>query len=192
MAPTWVDSPTPTIGPYAPTMLESMNCIEDMTGIISGPVALSVSMKGRWYRPVDKVILAHYFLHANCKLSDNPVFPDASPIKICNASNDFQKNLDVKHKEVGKTYDNALRYAFLFDTSGTLQAKICKTQRLVKHVRFTVAIYDVNYDSGSSNCPDKIPGSYARLSTMKNLNVFLSQSDPNTADFYSRCQNFTA
>ncbi|XP_075559909.1 uncharacterized protein LOC142591467 [Dermacentor variabilis] len=141
-------------------------------------------MKGRWYRPkiddYENADIGEYDIFKDCVVSD--VDQDAIPAAICNQTNtNYTKNLGLDSDYISmRTYDKGPieKHTEIFDNRATYLKKFCYAKDNLTQVQFSIAIYDVNFDSSSSICePDKIVGNFTRTGLLYNINNLLKTGD---------------
>ncbi|XP_070379587.1 uncharacterized protein [Dermacentor albipictus] len=151
---------------------------------IQVPIGVSFTMKGRWYRPkIDdykNVDIGEYDLFKDCVVSDED--QAGIPATICNQTNtNYTKNLALDNDDITmRTYGKGARekHAQMFDNRATYLKKFCYAKDNLTEAQFSIAIYDVNFDSSASICPpDKIVGNFTRTQLLYNINTILKTGD---------------
>ncbi|XP_065312154.1 uncharacterized protein [Dermacentor albipictus] len=144
------------------------------------PIGVSFTMKGRWYRPkiddYENADIGEYDLFKDCVVSD--VDQDAIPATICNQTNtNYTKNLGLDGDDITmRTYDKGPieKHTQMFDNRATYLKKFCYANDNLTQAHFSIAAYDVNFDSSVSICqPDQIVGNFNRTELLYKLNTFL-------------------
>ncbi|XP_070379584.1 uncharacterized protein [Dermacentor albipictus] len=144
------------------------------------PIGVSFTMKGRWYQPkiddYENPDIGEYDLFKDCVVSD--VDQDALPAAICNLTNtNYTKNLGLDSDDITmRTYDKGPieKHTQMFDNRATYLKKFCYAKNNLTQAQFSIAIYDVNFDSSPSICqPDKIVGNFSRTQLLYNINTVL-------------------
>ncbi|KAL1482373.1 hypothetical protein MTO96_033840, partial [Rhipicephalus appendiculatus] len=106
----------------------------------------------------------------------------------------YHKNVDFDRKAHSVVYfdDNPkARRTFIFDNSYSLRYKVCVMKRRTVNVSYSVAAYDVNFDSGPTGCDKSlVQGKYTRTRQLKKLADFIAHNYTNVQDI-SACRNAT-
>ncbi|XP_054931040.1 uncharacterized protein [Dermacentor andersoni] len=141
-------------------------------------------MKGRWYQPkiddYENADIGEYDLFKDCVVSDED--QDAIPAAVCNQTNtNYTKNLGLDINALTmRTYDKGAKekHTEMFDNRATYLKKFCYVKSNLTQVQFSIAAYDVNFDSSASICPpDKIVGNFTRTELLYNLNRFMRDGE---------------
>nr|XP_054931041.1 uncharacterized protein LOC129386814 [Dermacentor andersoni] len=155
-----------------------LTCISQK-GINPLPVyAVSVTLKGRWYRPkvddFNEPTIGAYGVFEECESFHEYGIPQL----ICSQTNTkYLSNLDINQTGLYmRTYDKSpgKKQTFVYDDIETQGKKICHARYNDKLYAYTIAPYDVNYDYAPSVCQQRIPGGFSRIQAYKKLAGFLT------------------
>ncbi|XP_077520111.1 uncharacterized protein LOC144129926 [Amblyomma americanum] len=118
---------------------------------------MSVSLAGRWYSSLTGGSnRSAYAIGAKCKPLDFGAGMQEmdSRVTACTEHHYVANAVRNQQHEVMETYDDSAALAFVFDSEGTLFAKVCKAWNTVKkgaqHIGLTV--FDVEFDDWSNTC----------------------------------------
>ncbi|XP_077491782.1 uncharacterized protein LOC144102365 [Amblyomma americanum] len=176
--------------PYAHTYYEGCRLAECLRSLheVHIPIAVSFTLKGRLWQPrsddenVTAKSLGDYGLFKDC--DPESADSDLPPAAVCSLTNTnlFKNMVWDKDTKTMASFDTAFlredrRVMFAFDNHVTYRQKLCDAKRNLTQVVFTLAAFDVNFDSTEGTCPDgKLYGYFNRTLMLKKLSAFLENN----------------
>ncbi|KAH9372470.1 hypothetical protein HPB48_011320 [Haemaphysalis longicornis] len=137
------------------------------------PIFVSVTMKGRLYKPLSPGIFGILAPCASQKFDQ-----DIAPLSVrmfwadmvCDTSGYIQGLRHDKKNQAITSYNKAAGYTIVFDNSETLRKKVCDAKKGYAADEIGLAVFDVNYDNGTTSCQPKfIKGNGDRIRMMKKI-----------------------
>ncbi|XP_077489461.1 uncharacterized protein LOC144100362 [Amblyomma americanum] len=177
-----------SIAPYAHTFYEGCKLAECLRWIydIYVPLGVSLTLKGRLFEPksddtgATSWAMGNYDVFKECdsEFRDH----DQAPAVVCNfTTTDLFKNMvHDENFEILKTFDRAFlggskRLTLAFDNRWTYRRKMCDAKYNLTHVQFSVAAYDINFDSAEGTClRNMLFGFFNRTLMLKRFSFLLS------------------
>ncbi|XP_065308223.1 uncharacterized protein [Dermacentor albipictus] len=164
---------------YGHSMVRSVELLDRVSQLhLNITLAISVGLSGRYYRPhlpnPTFATLNDYRPFKKCLDFNGSRYDD--PVKLCPSvvgadwkvfKSDVQLYIMV--------YSMYLERTFMFDNAHLIKEKVCHSRDGFDKVNYTVAAYDVDFDSSPEGCPelDIKAGAFNRLSTIRPLNEYL-------------------
>ncbi|XP_077491859.1 uncharacterized protein LOC144102468 [Amblyomma americanum] len=182
-----IPAPVRSLAPYAHTYYEGCRLAECLRTQhkLQVPIGVSLTLKGRWWVPLTDdeksapSAIGSYGLYKECALRSFD--QDALPGVVCNMTNaNYTKNVQLDQDAQSLTaYDKGpgFKQTFAFDNHQTYRQKLCDAKYNLTQVVFTVAAYDVNYDSVTMSCQrTQVFGRYVRTVRLRRIGRFLNDN----------------
>ncbi|XP_070385042.1 uncharacterized protein [Dermacentor albipictus] len=164
---------------YVHDLRESMERLRSIGKLIRGlSLSLSVGLSGRYYNPSPRssavASTADYGLFANCSDFSGPFYDD--PANACTSANggDWEAISNDSFLFTA-VYSKRLQRTLTYDMAELIQYKVCGSKTNFTDVHFSLAAYDVNFDSSPEACEEigLSAGAFRRLSTIRPLSNYL-------------------
>ncbi|XP_077490945.1 uncharacterized protein LOC144101685 [Amblyomma americanum] len=158
---------------YVHDLTDAAAAISAIASDASAPLlSLSVGMKGRWTKPLDNQRLQVF---AQCKRNEPAQF-FGSYTDICNKEPYRSNMVNQLNPENAHTTDKNARLMFVFDSSASLNEKLCLLKADHTSVRFGLAVYDLDYEDYNDTCRwQNSVGGFGRVQTVRSLlNFFVT------------------
>ncbi|XP_065302959.1 uncharacterized protein [Dermacentor albipictus] len=164
---------------YVHDLRENMERLRSIAKLIPGlSLSLSVGLSGRYYNPSARssavASTGDYGLFANCSDFSGPFYDD--PANVCPSvgGGDWEFVGDLFYL-FAAVYSRTLHRTLTYDTAYLIPHKVCHSKTNFTDVHFSLAAYDVDFDSSPEACEEMGlgAGAFRRLSTIRPLSNYL-------------------
>ncbi|XP_065295861.1 uncharacterized protein [Dermacentor albipictus] len=145
-------------------------------------LSLSVGLSGRYYNPSPESSAVasnsdYGLFAAKCEDFSGPFYDD--PANVCpSVSGDDWEFVGKPNLLFAAVYSRTRQRTLTYDTAELIQYKVCGSKTNFTDLHFSLAAYDVNFDSSPEACEEMgiSAGAFRRLSTIRPLSNYLLRS----------------
>ncbi|KAL1418264.1 hypothetical protein MTO96_026043, partial [Rhipicephalus appendiculatus] len=193
-----ITGPTIYKQPYASYQLSLVDVVqflhEKRQSFARASVAISFTMKARWYRPRDTDPHTYWQWWPPGWVSPNPGFQEGQPcsslgerdrftsyFQICSLDEHYKSRLQrvTGDKQFMHTFSEDDGLALTFDNNATIQIKYCDLRAILNGVAYGIAIFDADQDAWDKNPCYYGPHNFQRTTMIRKLIDLVSKTGHN-------------